>query len=108
MRWMIVWDTAPEGMREFIRLEMKGLTPIPKGVKFFPELEFYAPSGLCVTIVEADRPEPLFVWIHTFQHLYRSVRVEPALTFTEWVKLLPEIEARAKPQAEEAKRLREE
>lgn len=108
MRWMMLWETAPEGMKELIRLELKDLSPIPEGVKFLPGMEFVTAGGLWVTIVEADRPEPLFVWAQSFLHLFKNVRVEPVLTFEEWIKLCPAIEKRAKPQIEEAKRLKQE
>ncbi len=104
MRWMILWEIAPERMEEFIRIELKDLSPIPEGVTWLPNMEFLTPTGLMVTFVEADRPEPLFIWAHSFLRIFKSVRVEPALTFEEWFKLVPAIEARAKPQIEEANR----
>jgi len=105
MRWMMLWQTDPHGMRELIRLELKKLTPIPEGVKFLPEMEFVTQGGLWITFVEAERAEPLFVWAHSFLHLFTNVRIEPVLTFQEWIKLCPAIEERARPQIEEAKRI---
>lgn len=108
MRWMMLWESDPQGMRELIRIELKELSPIPEGIKFLPDMEFVTPGGLWITFVEADRPEPLFVWAHSFLHLFKNVRVEPALTFDEWVKLCPAIEERARPMIEEAKRMKQE
>lgn len=104
MRFMMIWETDPQRMLELIRIETKDRSPIPKGIKFVPSLEWVTPGGLWITVVEADDPEPLFVWAQSMLHLFKDVRVEPILTFDEWLKTCPAIEERAKPMVEEEKR----